>query len=178
MLLARKSPEGEGRALTPPMKATLHPLSVTSGILRMGLLQSLWTCNRCHPLGTGGWRTLNTGLFFFFWLVLVPLASSFLSSQPRRGQARLRGQEIILIGTIVQFLRSPAWPRTRVEAGHSMRTIKTGMLARYPGPRTLQETLVCPWQNPKPTLPALTSQSLLPTQKYFNDFLFPAIALN
>ena len=116
--------------------------------------------------------------YFFFWLVLVPLASSFLSSQPRRGQARLRGQEIILIGTIVQFLRSPAWPRTRVEAGHSMRTIKTGMLARYPGPRTLQETLVCPWQNPKPTLPALTSQSLLPTQKYFNDFLFPAIALN
>lgn len=107
--------------------------------------------------------------------VLVPLASSFLPSQPRR-QARLRGQEIILIGMIVQFLRSPAWPHTEVEADHSMKTIKTGMPAGDPGPHTLQETLVCPWQYPKPTLPALTGQSLLPIQKYFNSFLFPATA--
>lgn len=33
-----------------------------------------------------------------------------------------------------------------------------------PGPHTLQETLVCPWPHPKPTLLALIGQSFLPTQ--------------
>lgn len=57
-----------------------------------------------------------------------------------------------------------------------MGVIKTGMPVGDSGPHTLQETLVCPWQHPKPTLPALTGQSLLLTQKYFNGFLFPATA--
>lgn len=42
--------------------------------------------------------------------VLVPLATSFLPSQPRSGLVRLRGQEITLTGVTTQFLRSLAWP--------------------------------------------------------------------
>lgn len=70
----------------------------------------------------------------------------------------------------------PEEPCTGVEAGLRMGVIKTGMPVGDSGPHTLQETLVCPWQHPKPTLPALTGQSLLLTQKYFNGFLFPATA--
>lgn len=124
----------------------------------------------------GPYGTRYRPFFFFSFACLGAYGLLLFPSQPRRRQARLRGQEIILIGMIVQFLRSPAWPGTGVEAGHSMRAIKTGMPAGDPGPHTLQETLVCPWQHPKPTLPALTGQSLLPTQKYFNGFLFPATA--
>lgn len=40
MILARKSPEEEGSALIPPTKASLLPLSVTSGVLCKGLLQA------------------------------------------------------------------------------------------------------------------------------------------
>lgn len=42
--------------------------------------------------------------------VLVPLATSFLPSQPRSELVRLRGQEITLTGVTTQFLRSLAWP--------------------------------------------------------------------
>lgn len=42
--------------------------------------------------------------------VLVPLATSFLPSQPRSGLVRLRGQEITPAGVTMQFLRSLAWP--------------------------------------------------------------------
>lgn len=49
---------------------------------------------RWHALE--GWGTLNTGLF------------ACLGASAKKGAARLRRQEIILIGMLVQFLRSPA----------------------------------------------------------------------
>lgn len=57
----------------------------------MGLLQSLWTGNRCHPLGMGGWRTLNAGLFF----LACPGAPGFLlcplSAKKGAGEAERTG---------------------------------------------------------------------------------------
>lgn len=123
---------------------------------------------------SGDWGILKTGLFACFGvsgLLLSPFSAKKWAGEAER-------QEITLTGMIVQFLRSPAWLCTGVEAGHSMRMTKTRMPAGVPRPCTLQEILICFWQHPKPKLPALKGQSLLPTQKYFNDFLFPATAWN
>lgn len=135
----------------------------------------LWLLPNLGPLGRWhsrpqSWKTLNTCLCACLGApghLLPPFSANKWAGEAERGgnytdwsdQAIPEESCLACVG---------------VEAGHCLRSIKTGMQAADPQPHTLQEILVCPWQYTKLTLPALPGQSLLPTQKYFNGFLLPA----
>jgi hypothetical protein len=97
MLLTRNSPKGEDGALVHPMSQSQTPYPGRLGFSRQGSFQvSIPSSLVSAWLRTPGrrWHTLGPGAgepsIQAFVSVLPQRASSFLPSQPRRGQVRLR----------------------------------------------------------------------------------------